>query len=255
MKKKVVIIIFVIAIVILASTPIFIGFNYLDMFSKDEIQLMELPEVIPYEPEPTYITETAFDGSKELSPWLFAFPFKKTDFYVSNKELVKNVDEKQIEAVASRAKELVEVMYNVDSRSIRTEEKHRKKLGKVFCDSNLYYLGIAGEYEATDFISSMIAAISDADVSIESTFETDKCLVYEDGSYIVRGLLSIYCYKCNDSEHKLDQFYPVYFEKGQKYELIYEVGLVTGTASESREPEYMQISHTKVVKDISKKTI
>ena len=52
-----------------------------------------------------YILETCYDGTKELDPVLFQFPFQKRESYVNNKTLITQLSEEKIEHLQNRATE------------------------------------------------------------------------------------------------------------------------------------------------------
>lgn len=179
--------------------------------------------------EPTYITETCYDGSQELDPILFHYPFQKTDFYISNKKLVKQVDENTIQKLQDDAVAFVSSYFQIDADEFyRDYDNAIKEYQKLFVAGSSYY-DINGNLLSTDiYTNDLVAAMCNSRWKSEVDFITDKSLVWQDNAYYVRGYLSIRTQKIEDSGDLL-RFFPFGINKGQKIKAVIDIGLIPGT--------------------------
>ena len=178
--------------------------------------------------EPTYITETCYDGSQELDPILFHYPFQKTDFYISNKKLVKQVDDDTIQQLQDDAVAFVSNYFQINADEFyRDYDNAFKKYQKLFIDGSSYY-DLKGNLFSTDiYTNDLVAAMCNSRWKSEVDFITDKSLVWQDNAYYVRGYLSIRTQKIEDSGDLL-RFFPFEINKGQKIKAVIDIGLIPG---------------------------
>ena len=178
--------------------------------------------------EPTYITETCYDGSQELDPILFHYPFQKTDFYISNKKLVKQVDDDTIQKLQDDAVAFVSNYFQINADEFyRDYDNAFKKYQKLFIDGSSYY-DLKGNLFSTDiYTNDLVAAMCNSRWKSEVDFITDKSLVWQDNAYYVRGYLSIRTQKIEDSGDLL-RFFPFEINKGQKIKAVIDIGLIPG---------------------------
>ena len=178
--------------------------------------------------EPTYITETCYDGSQELDPILFHYPFQKTDFYISNKKLVKQVDDDTIQKQQDDAVAFVSNYFQINADEFyRDYDNAFKKYQKLFIDGSSYY-DLKGNLFSTDiYTNDLVAAMCNSRWKSEVDFITDKSLVWQDNAYYVRGYLSIRTQKIEDSGDLL-RFFPFEINKGQKIKAVIDIGLIPG---------------------------
>ena len=178
--------------------------------------------------EPTYITETCYDGSQELDPTLYHFPFQKTDLYVNNKELVKQVDENTIQKLQDDAVAFVSNYFQISAdKFYRDYDNAFKEYQKLFVAGSSYY-DIEGNLFNTDiYINDLVAAMCNSHWKSQVDFITDKSLVWQDNAYYVRGYLSIRTQKIEDSGDLL-RFFPFEINKGQKIKAVIDIGLIPG---------------------------
>lgn len=178
--------------------------------------------------EPTYITETCYDGSQELDPILYHYPFQKTDFYVSNKKLVKQVDDDTIQKLQDDAVAFVSNYFRINADEFyRDYDNAIKEYQKLFVAGSSYY-DINGNLLSTDiYTNDLVAATCNSRWQSEVDFITDKSLIWQDNTYYVRGYLSIRTQKIEDSGDLL-RFFPFEINKGQKIKAVIDIGLIPG---------------------------
>lgn len=178
--------------------------------------------------EATYITETCYDGSQELDPILFHYPFQKTDFYISNKKLVKQVDDDTIQKLQDDAVAFVSNYFRINADEFyRDYDNAIKEYQKLFVVGSSYY-DINGNLLSTDiYTNDLVAAMCNSRWQSEVDFITDKSLIWQDNTYYVRGYLSIRTQKIEDSGDLL-RFFPFEINKGQKIKAVIDIGLIPG---------------------------
>ena len=179
--------------------------------------------------EATYITETCYDGSRELDPILYHYPFQKKDFYVSNKKLVKQVDDDTIQKLQDDAVTFVSNYFEINADEFyRDYDNAFKKYQKLFVAGSSYY-DINGNLLSTDiYTNDLVAAMCNSRWKSQVDFITDKSLVWQDNAYYVRGYLSIRTQKIEDGED-LSRFFPFKIHKGQYIKAVIDIGLIPGT--------------------------
>mgnify|MGYP001303930682 FL=1 len=178
--------------------------------------------------EATYITETCYDGSQELDPILYHYPFQKTDFYISNKKLVKQVDDDTIQKLQDDAVTFVSNYFEINADEFyRDYDNAIKEYQKLFVAGSSYY-DINGNLLSTDiYTNDLVAAMCNSRWKSEVDFITDKSLIWQDNTYYVRGYLSIRTQKIEDSGDLL-RFFPFEINKGQKIKAVIDIGLIPG---------------------------
>lgn len=230
--------ILILSIIILISAMI-IGIyliNSLPVSEKADIgKSDELPVIRQEEKEQTYITETSYDGSQELNPVLFSFPFQKTGDYIKNKELVKIISEEKIEGIQNRASDFVLEFYNVNGKTLTKDYKAVEEKAASYMLQDSFYIDEVENIKSADtYLSDYLKLLSDAGFQAEVTFQTDKSLVFEDLQYYVRGLLTMTVFEYNN-EYSMSAYIPIQLQKGKTYVAVVDIGLV---------PEISRLSNT-----------
>lgn len=225
--------ILILSIIILISAMI-IGIyliNSLPVSEKADIgKSDELPVIRQEEKEQTYITETSYDGSQELNPVLFSFPFQKTGDYIKNKELVKIISEEKIEGIQNRASDFVLEFYNVNGKTLTKDYKAVEEKAASYMLQDSFYIDEVENIKSADtYLSDYLKLLSDAGFQAEVTFQTDKSLVFEDLQYYVRGLLTMTVFEYN-SEYSMSEYIPIQLQKGKTYVAVVDIGLVPETS-------------------------
>lgn len=255
-----------VAIIILSFFSITGYFIYL--YRDLVIELFEEPappkvvEEYEIEYDQTYITETSYDGTKEVHPALFSVPFKRTDAYICNRELIETVPKENLERISIRAQEIAEELFNTNFADVSTDyDKKKKSLEGIFQLSGTYINDSGEWFDVNGFIADYLKDISDSGLQAVASFETDSCMVYQDTIYYVRGLLTLEVISIDDTEG-FRNYLNVSLEEGHTYQIIYEIGVApysgiknnNGDYKDSREPESMRMSSFEIIKVISNST-
>lgn len=154
----------------------------------------------------TYAHETLYVGDPQLSIDLFTTPFKKSDEYISNIELSKKWGEKGLQKLADLTGKTGEEAFNLSYSKVTPKEE-----------------------DPSDFVSYMEGIVTENEISMESTFVTDKSLVYYDGmDVIVRGQLIYTVYEAKDTKALAELLGEESIEIGTEYESIIEMYLSPG---------------------------
>lgn len=154
----------------------------------------------------TYAHETLYVGDPQLSIDLFTIPFKKSDNYISNIELSKKWGKEGLQKLADLTAKTGEKAFNLSHSEITPKEE-----------------------DPSDFVSCMEGIVAENEISMESTFITDKSLVYYDGmNVIVRGQLIYTVYEAKDTKALAELLGEESIEIGTEYESIIEMYLLPG---------------------------
>ena len=179
--------------------------------------------------DPTYITETCYDGTQELDPILFHFSFEKSHFYIQNKKLVLlYLDDDAIQELQEDAANFAANYYhmNLDDFS-RDYDNQLTTFRNLFLEDSLYF-DLEGHLLDTDqYTDDLIRTVYNAKWQNQVEFETDKSLVWQDDAYYVRGFLTIHTYKIKD-DADLSQFFPFRLGGNQDIKAVIDIGLVPG---------------------------
>lgn len=176
--------------------------------------------------EKSYITETSYNGYKELDPLVFAYPFSKIGIaYISNKELVKNLEEERLEGLQERVEAFVKEYFELNSRDlIHGYMEKKEKLNNFFIQKEEFINENGVGKKGTIYVEDYIMDIANAELTTDVTYTTDKCLVFEDMIYYVRGVMEITVYDCA-AKTDLKEYYPWDVKKGKTYKVILDIGL------------------------------
>lgn len=225
---------------------IFCLINLLTNYQRRELNslLIERDEpVVEIEhKEENYVTETSYDGTKKLDPLVFAYPFKKSQFYISNKELVDILDKSKLDKLQQRAEDFILEYYQIDSRNLILEYGEKENRIKSFFPEETTILNAISESVDTKiYVDDYLKAIADAELQTAVTFTTDKCLVFEELSgYSIRGILEIKVFNYNDMID-LSQYYQWELMKGNTYKIIIDIVLA---------PDYSRAADTYKINQI-----
>lgn len=234
MRKKINIIISASLGIIIIGIGILAGYYYKKYYNSksivneninNEVQVQE-KDKISYEPK--YITETSFDGTEEVPDILFTIPFKKTDSYKSNKDVVNEIEEFRLNNIRKRAEEIIDAYYNVDSISIiNNYQTHKEKLMNTVSSKCFYYMENDVEKTPEEYVSDYLRIATENNVSMTSEFKTYKCMIWEDEAYYVRGLLTVDIHN-TDEKSCFSDYNPYELNEGNKYTFVCDIGLISG---------------------------
>ncbi|MEE1255589.1 MAG: hypothetical protein UHN47_03635 [Lachnospiraceae bacterium] len=175
-----------------------------------------------------YSYETCYAGKPYLPERLFSVPFQKTDDYIMNKELVKQLGTENTEMVAERAKSIFVPLFNIVHKdtdnmdTLRTlmQENMTKGFSLILGEDNVVY----GREACSDRI---IKWAMDNGISMEASMQTDKCMVYYDqNALIVRGMLTFTITECDSIEELRNAYGMENMQLGKDYSVIVEVHMV-----------------------------
>ena len=186
------------------------------------------------------MAETAYTGaSGSLPDAVFDYEFKKTDAYVSNKELSNDSTVSgDLTGIKKEAVDFTTAMFNTTYRTLESKED-------TYVSKLVTYMGGSGastiwgsdkteestiddSYTTEDYARGLAQYYIDNKLEVEANYTTDTCLVYEDnGVYYVRGILKITSYE--NSENKTSPFLPEGLDLTQDGKYVFEVGLTPTT--------------------------
>lgn len=175
----------------------------------------------------SYILETSYDGTNPVDKALFQIPFKKTDDYIQNKDLVAK-DKKMVQDLEKRAEDFIKAMLGTGYREVDTEGFSYKD---TMCDyiwepeNTLFMLDDGTELLASDYFEDFGEYISEHQIQADVTFETDDSLVYADGYYYVRGKLTITPYSFTGEETEESNLVPEGILLSAENTTIFEISL------------------------------
>ena len=198
--------------------------EYITKIRKD-LNLQQLSETI-FSGHSDYAFETCYSGDPVLPVALFKTPFKQTDKYVSNKDLLGSFSSDQLDALSAKANDDLSSIFNVAYKDIEKIDE----LPEVFWEG--YSLqnksGTEKTYNNEETISLIHKMYMDDHVSLEASSITDKSLVfYDNNMLIVRAMLYVTPYEC-DSLEKLSSVFGIEdMALGESYSKMIEVSYVT----------------------------
>ena len=251
--------------VVLFALSAFLIYKYRDVV----IEFLEKPDPqtivqeFEIEYDQTYITETSYDGTKELHPALFSIPFKRSEYYNCNKDLVKVVPRETLEQISVRGNKIAKELFNISSADVSSGYKEKEsKLKDVFQLTGTYVNDADEWFDVNGFIADYLKTAADSGLETKADFETDSCLVYQDTIYYIRGLLVLEVINVSNTE-SFRSYLDIPLEAGHVYEIIYEIGVAPysgiknnkGDYEDSRKPEDMRMASFELLKVITDKEV
>ncbi len=224
--------------------------NSVDDKAEDPALTEESPNTDKNIYEPTYITETCYDGSAEVPPVLYAIPFQKTDLYINNKELTNYIEMDDMKAMQERMTQMVTDLMGSDGRKAARDASGFQKKFESYLVSDSEYLDENGTRDtAASLVAKYIKALADAEYNADVTFETDKSLIFSDGSYYMRGLVTLTVYRLS-GDADLSSFIPVEIKQGETTQFVIDIPFIYG--NEERTPDDIRICGIENMKVIGK---
>lgn len=251
--------------IILFALSAFLIYKYRDVVIEflKEPEPQNLVEELEIEYDQTYITETSYDGTKELHPALFSIPFKRSEYYICNKDLVKTVSKEKLEQISVRGNKIAKELFNIDSADLSTGyEEKENNLKDVFQLSGTYVNDKDEWFDVNGFTADYLKTAADSGLEIKAEFKTDSCLVYQDTIYYVRGMLELEVINISNTEG-FRSYLDIPLEKGHVYEIIYEIGVAPhsgiqnnrGEYKDSRKPEDMRMVSFEMLEVITNRAV
>lgn len=181
-------------------------------------------------PDDTYILETSYNGDKELSPLLFAYPFQKTNAYIMNKKFVSLYPDEKLAALQDRATSIIDSLFSINGKDVAGNyEKYEDEVSTYCSVDNLYSNEIGIQLNTTEYVSDYLKLISDAGLQMDFDIQTDRCLVWEDNAYYVRCFCDFTVYSL-DGSVDTTSFFPVQLEEGKSYQAVLDIGITPVTS-------------------------
>lgn len=192
---------------------------------RTDMNLQALSETV-FSGHKDYAFETCYVGDPVLPAALFKTPFKKTEAYESNKDLLDDFSSEQFSLLASKAEDDLLAIFNVAYKDIEDMEE----LPEVFWEG--YSLenksGDTKTYNNDETLSLIYKLYTEDHVSLETTVTTDKSLVYYDNDrFIVRAMVYITPYECDHPDQLASVFGLENVVLGEKYARMAEISYVT----------------------------
>lgn len=211
-------------IVICSSVGLFL-FSPADPVTKLRNSLpLSLEKRNPFSKTNDYAFETCYVGNPVLPDVLFDLPFKRSDSYVCNKDLIKKYGTENLTILADKNKEDLSNLFNVAYKDLIGDQEYTDIFWNGFGFSNANKT-IIGNNQAIDLIRSEYIS---SKTSLESDVYTDKCMVfYDENSYIVRSALYITPYECDDLIQLAALLKQDEISLGTTYRILVETSYVT----------------------------
>lgn len=184
-------------------------------------------EDIAEKKEENYAFETCYNGEPHLDDRLFWQPFKKSEDYISNSDLLEKIGADNAKLIAAKAKELSEFLFSTAYKEKVKEESALKLADCIVPGINLFFIDgrqARGNEDAVSLINQWFVSTQ---TSMEASLQTDKCLVYYDRhSIILRGLMTFSVYESNDINAIKDAFGLDDLQYGKSYSVVTEMYFV-----------------------------
>lgn len=138
-----------------------------------------------------YVNETIYAG-ENLSPALFDYKFKRTDYYVSNKELKNRgeLDDEYYNYCRKTASQYSELLFGCSYTDVLEDQEGFVSAMQELWPSDEIYSDDEIQYSRDGYARRIIEWYVDNEVYAEETLETSKCLLYEDYySYYLRAAI------------------------------------------------------------------
>ena len=164
-------------------------------------------------------TKTLTDNEK--NDIMQAYPFAKTEGYISNEEIRNYMGDDTVASFANIATVNISRLYNINAVSIKENEDGYRELFSSIVSSDCIYGTDGGSYS-----DEWLDAVLESDSSISATFATGKEYVYADDTELyVRGILNLKVESSKDIE-KIQKFLPVDVEIGTEYNFVMDIGFL-----------------------------
>ena len=172
-----------------------------------------------------YADETIYNGDPWLSSRLFRTPFKKSDNYICNKLFIERFGIENSEIMVKKASLVASKIFNIRYKDAMTIDE--ELLGEIAPRIEVIFKSGTETEGSEDTLQVINNWFVESQTSMESTFITDKCLVYYDeNSIIVRGLLQYSVYETKDSETLIEAFGIDRLNLGEEYSALVEMKFI-----------------------------
>lgn len=146
-----------------------------------------------------YTNETCYTGEMEDYPELYTHPFKKTDVYISNRELTEQ-DPDRIKTCSDAAVVFMNQFFNINYRDIASDESKYVSSAMDGCSMDAYIRLDDGNILLYDYIYDICDSALKNETQVDAEFITDSSLVYQDFYTYVRGMLKLTVFSCDSTD-------------------------------------------------------
>ena len=146
---------------------------------------------------------------------------------MKNADLIKQMDEKQVEKYIEGAETYVSTLFGADYRAIlNDQEAFLESIKTLYGSGTIYQNGeiVSPESRAQQLMEWYV----DHSVQMKAEFTTDKSLLYEDNyAYYLRGMLTLTMYGDNASD-SFKEIYGINLIEKQPVDMICEISFSKG---------------------------
>lgn len=134
-----------------------------------------------------YILETNYKGNN-MPVELYDTEFKKSKYYISNKEFLEVLNKKKTNAqkYIDSAKDFTSTIFGNNYNDILADQDTFSESLDGFLVGSEYF-----ESEKSDLADNIMQAYVDNKLEMTAVFETDESLIYNDVLYYIRGVVEI----------------------------------------------------------------
>lgn len=145
-----------------------------------------------------------------------------------------------------RMETMVKNLLGSDGKQIgRDAEGFQKKFESYLVNDSIYASDDGADYTTSALVAKYLKALSDSGYNADVEFATDKSLIFSDGSYYMRGLITLTVYNY-DNQTDLSCLMPVEIKKGESIQFVSDIAFIYG--NETRLPEDIRICSIENIK-------
>lgn len=190
---------------------------------RETLQLQEFSEKM-FSKREDYSFETCYSGDPALPGKLFEKPFVRSEEYICNKDLISKYGIENFTQLAEKAKENLSLIFDLAYKDLETLEE----LPDIFWYGYRITDGQSSYSGNEDMMNFIHDVYMENHTSMETEIITDKSLIfYDQNNFIVRCMLYITPYECDDVESLAQVLGVESIDLGETYSKIVEVSYVT----------------------------
>lgn len=200
--------------------------------SEDSSPSTDIRVVGTMEYERKYEQDTYFQG--DMDNILYAYPFGKTESYECNKDIYHELTEEFKNMMVETATEYFDSMYGISPSQLAANyDTYVDSIaGQMEYDSNsIICMEVDGEEERftpSSYASYLAERIIDSNLQMDVGVKTGSSMIYRDGSYKIRCLVTVKFYTCDDVKAIEDIFGISDAVMDIAYPLVYDVSIEGG---------------------------
>lgn len=170
-------------------------------FDQNEYSPKE--ETLPQKEEvqnASYISDTNYGSFGPIDKEVFAYPFRKSNQYVANKDFIDNFTDEEIEEIIRDGNVFLQSLFNGSFRDVIGDEQGFKE---HICDqfaADYLMVGNDEEISTRSFADQVATWYAENHVKIEMKSESNGALVWKDNYLYVRYLLTLTLYSCENAD-------------------------------------------------------